>query len=145
MKCDVEYYVFYNVFQCFVNFGIGIFIVMVEFYIDELVSQMCKIIVCCLVEFKFIVLYFYLIIFLDMDNVIVVWKVMNVKEGVKVFFNDMVIKVVVMVLKSYLNVNSLWMGDFICCNYYVNIGVVVVVDEGLFVLVICFVDIKGML
>lgn len=67
---------------------------------------MCKIIVKCLGEFKFMVLYYYLIVELDMDNVILLRIVINSDLDVKILFNDMIVKVCVMVLWKYLRVNS---------------------------------------
>lgn len=80
-----------------------------------------------------------------MDNVIKVCKCFNEVVLIKIFFNDLVLKVCVVVLCQYFVINFFWLGDKICKNKDVNVGVVVVVDEGLFVLVICFVDMKLLL
>jgi pyruvate dehydrogenase E2 component (dihydrolipoamide acetyltransferase) len=72
-------------------------------------------------------------------------KVLNAMEGVKVSFNDMVIKAVAHALKQNPNVNSSWMGDFIRRNQHVNIGVAVAVEDGLLVPVVRFADTKGLL
>ena len=66
-------------------------------------------------------------------------------EGVKVSFNDLVVKAVALSLKQHPNVNSAWMGDFIRRNDHVHIGVAVAVDEGLLVPVLRFADSKGLI
>jgi len=66
-------------------------------------------------------------------------------EGVKVSFNDMVVKAVGMSLKQHPTVNSAWMGDFIRKNQHIHVGVAVAVEDGLLVPVIRFADSKGIL
>lgn len=115
-----------------------------ESYHDETVSQMRKTIARRLAESKFTAPHFYLTLSIDMDNAIASRKTLNAMEGVKVSFNDMVIKAVALSLKQHPNVNSAWMGDFIRRNDHVHIGVAVAVDEGLLVPVIRFADTKGL-
>ncbi len=115
-----------------------------ESYHDETVSQMRKTIARRLAESKFTAPHFYLTLSIDMDNAIAARKTLNAMEGVKVSFNDMVIKAVAIALKQHPNVNSAWMGDFIRRNDHVHIGVAVAVDEGLLVPVIRFADTKGL-
>jgi pyruvate dehydrogenase E2 component (dihydrolipoamide acetyltransferase) len=115
-----------------------------ESYHDETVSQMRKTIARRLAESKFTAPHFYLTLSIDMDNAIAARKTLNAMEGVKVSFNDMVIKAVALALKQHPNVNSAWMGDFIRRNEHVHIGVAVAVDEGLLVPVIRFADTKGL-
>ena len=81
---------------------------------------------------------------IDMDNAMASRKAINSQEGVKVSFNDMVIKAVSMSLRKHPAINSAWMGDFIRRNEHIHIGVAVAVDEGLLVPVIRFADSKGM-
>jgi pyruvate dehydrogenase E2 component (dihydrolipoamide acetyltransferase) len=95
-------------------------------------------------ESKFTAPHFYLTISLDMDNAIAARKSMNSNEGVKVSFNDMVIKAVAMSLRKHPAINSSWLGDVIRRNNHVHIGVAVAVDEGLLVPVIRFADSKGL-
>ena len=116
-----------------------------ESFHDETVSQMRKTIARRLAESKFTAPHFYLTLSIDMDNAIAARKTLNAKEGVKVSFNDMVVKAVALALKQHPNVNSAWMGDFIRRNDHVHIGVAVAVDEGLLVPVIRFADTKGLL
>lgn len=115
----------------------------VESFIDEPVSQMRKVIARRLAESKFTAPHFYLTIDVDMDNAIASRKVLNAQDGVKVSFNDMVIKAVAMSLRKHPAINSSWLGDVIRRNQHVHIGVAVAVDEGLLVPVVRFADSKG--
>jgi pyruvate dehydrogenase E2 component (dihydrolipoamide acetyltransferase) len=140
-KRDVDHYVPYTPAQkSFVPSVSGI-----ESFTDEPVSQMRKTIARRLAESKFTAPHFYLTLDIDMDNAIAARKSLNSMEGVKVSFNDMVIKSVSVALKQNPNVNSAWMGDFIRRNQHVHVGVAVAVDEGLLVPVIRFADTKGLL
>ncbi|WP_343603785.1 pyruvate dehydrogenase complex dihydrolipoamide acetyltransferase [Fluviicola sp.] len=117
---------------------------MSESFVDEPISQMRKTIARRLAESKFTAPHFYLTISLDMDNAIAARKAMNSQEGVKVSFNDMVIKAVAMSLRKHPAINSSWLGDVIRRNSHVHIGVAVAVDEGLLVPVVRFADGKGL-
>lgn len=117
---------------------------MSESFVDEPISQMRKTIARRLGESKFTAPHFYLTISLDMDNAIAARKSMNSNEGVKVSFNDMVIKAVSMALRKHPAINSSWLGDVIRRNNHVHIGVAVAVEEGLLVPVIRFADSKGL-
>ena len=97
-----------------------------------------------LAESKFTAPHFYLTLDIDMDAAIATRKGLNSLDGVKVSFNDMVIKAVAMALRKHPAINSAWMGDFIRRNEHVNIGVAVAVDEGLLVPVVRFADGKGL-
>jgi len=79
-----------------------------------------------------------------MDNAIEARKSLNAMEGVKVSFNDMVIKAVAMALRQNPNVNSSWLGDVIRRNKHIHIGVAVAVEDGLLVPVVRFADTKGL-
>ena len=116
-----------------------------ESYRDETVSQMRKTIAKRLADSKFSAPHFYLTLDIDMDNAVSSRKVMNAQEGVRVSFNDMVIKAVAFALRQHPNVNSAWMGDFIRRNDHVHIGVAVAVEDGLLVPVIKFADTKGLM
>jgi pyruvate dehydrogenase E2 component (dihydrolipoamide acetyltransferase) len=115
-----------------------------ESYSDEKVSQMRKVIAKRLAESKFTAPHFYLTLEIDMDNAIAARKAMNAHEGVKVSFNDMVVKAVAMSLRKHPTVNSAWMGDFIRRNNHIHIGVAVAVEDGLLVPVVRFADTKGL-
>ncbi|MEY4603491.1 MAG: hypothetical protein RIT43_783, partial [Bacteroidota bacterium] len=116
----------------------------VESYTDETISQMRKTIARRLAESKFTAPHFYLTLDIDMDNAIKARKSMNAIEGVKISFNDMVIKAVAMSLRQHPAINSSWLGDVIRRNHHVHIGVAVAVDEGLLVPVVRFADSKGL-
>ena len=116
-----------------------------ESYTDETVSQMRKTIARRLADSKFTAPHFYLTLDIDMDNAIAARKSMNAMDGVKVSFNDMVVKSVAHSLKKNPNVNSAWMGDFIRRNAHVHIGVAVAVEDGLLVPVVKFADTKGLM
>ena len=98
-----------------------------------------------LADSKFTAPHFYLTLDIDMDNAIASRKAMNAMDGVKVSFNDMVVKSVAHSLKKNPNVNSAWMGDFIRRNDHVHIGVAVAVEDGLLVPVVKFADTKGLM
>ncbi len=116
----------------------------VESFIDEPISQMRKTIARRLAESKFTAPHFYLTLDIDMDNAMQSRKSLNAQEGVKVSFNDFVVKAVAMALKKNPNVNSSWLGDVIRRNQHVHIGVAVAVEDGLLVPVIRFADTKGL-
>lgn len=111
-----------------------------ESFRDDPVTQMRKTIAKRLAESKFTAPHFYLTLEIDMDNAIAIRKQLNALDGVKVSFNDMVIKAVGLALREHPNVNSAWYGDFIRRNEHVHIGVAVAVDEGLLVPVVRFAD-----
>ena len=115
-----------------------------ESYSEEKVSQMRKTIAKRLAESKFTAPHFYLTLDIDMDNAIKARKSINTQEGVKVSFNDMVVKAVAMALRKHPTVNSAWMGDVIRRNEHVHIGVAVAVEDGLLVPVVRFADSKGL-
>jgi pyruvate dehydrogenase E2 component (dihydrolipoamide acetyltransferase) len=105
---------------------------------------MRKVIAKRLAESKFTAPHFYLTLEIDMDSAIASRKAMNAQEGVKVSFNDMVVKAVAMSLRKHPTVNSAWMGDFIRRNDHIHIGVAVAVEDGLLVPVVRFADTKGL-
>jgi pyruvate dehydrogenase E2 component (dihydrolipoamide acetyltransferase) len=115
-----------------------------ESFTDVTISQMRKTIARRLAESKFTAPHFYLTMDIDMDNAIKSRKSLNAIEGVKVSFNDMVVKAVAMALKQHPTVNSAWLGDVIRQNHHVHIGVAVAVEDGLLVPVVRFADTKGL-
>ena len=141
IKKDVDHYTPYTpANRIFSQAPLG-----VEGFTDEPVSQMRKTISRRLAESKFSAPHFYLTLDIDMDQAITIRKGLNSVEGVKVSFNDMVVKAVGMSLKQHPTVNSAWMGDFIRKNQHVHVGVAVAVEDGLLVPVIRFADTKGIL
>lgn len=140
-KRDVDHYVPYNApARSAAQATVG-----VESFSDEPISQMRKTIARRLAESKFTAPHFYLTISIDMDNAIAARKSMNSQDGVKVSFNDMVVKAVAMALRKHPTVNSSWLGDVIRTNHHVNIGVAVAVEDGLLVPVVRFADNKGLM
>lgn len=141
VKRDVDHYIPYTPAQhSFATAPSG-----VESYTDENISQMRKTIARRLAESKFTAPHFYLTMDIDMDNAMNARKSLNQTEGVKVSFNDMVVKAVAMSLKQHPTINSSWLGDVIRRNHHIHIGVAVAVDEGLLVPVVRFADTKGLI
>lgn len=134
IKADIEHYTPY------VGAGSTRAFVGTESFTDEPVSQMRKVIAKRLAESKFTAPHFYLTLDIDMDNAISTRKSINSVEGIKVSFNDLVIKACALALREHPTVNSSWMGDFIRRNQHIHIGVAVAVDEGLLVPVIRYAD-----
>jgi pyruvate dehydrogenase E2 component (dihydrolipoamide acetyltransferase) len=90
IKRDVDHYVPYNTpIQTVSSIPSG-----QESYHDETVSQMRKTIARRLAESKFTAPHFYLTLEIDMDAAIASRNSMNSLDGVKVSFNDMVVKAV---------------------------------------------------
>ena len=116
----------------------------VESFNEEPVSQMRKTIARRLAESKFSAPHFYLTIDIDMDNAIKARKAINDQGGVKISFNDLVLKAAAMSLKKHPTVNSSWLEDRIRYNEHVNIGVAVAVEDGLLVPVVRFADGKSL-
>ena len=116
----------------------------VETFTDEPISQMRKVIAKRLAESKFTAPHFYLTMAIDMDKAIDVRTSINEFGGVKISYNDMVIKACALALREHPAVNSAWLGEVIRRNQHVHIGVAVAVDEGLLVPVIRFADGKSM-
>ncbi|MCO5260703.1 MAG: pyruvate dehydrogenase complex dihydrolipoamide acetyltransferase [Crocinitomicaceae bacterium] len=142
IKRDIDHYVPYDAPTRAANYtaiSSG-----VESYTDENVSQMRKTIARRLAESKFSAPHFYLTLEIDMDNAIAARKSLNSTEGVKISFNDLVIKAVAAALRQHPTVNSSWLEDRIRRNHHVHIGVAVAVDEGLLVPVVRFADTKGL-
>ncbi len=134
IKADIDHYTPYK------GAGGGRAFVGTESFTDEPVSQMRKVIAKRLAESKFTAPHFYLTLDIDMDNAISTRKSMNSIEGIKVSFNDLVIKACALALREHPTVNSSWMGDFIRRNDHIHIGVAVAVDEGLLVPVVRYAD-----
>lgn len=138
VKRDVDHYVPYDAPARKTTVASG-----VESFKDEPVSQMRKVIARRLAESKFSAPHFYLTLDIDMDNAIAARKALNAQEGVKISFNDMVLKACAASLRLHPTINSSWLGDVIRRNDHIHIGVAVAVDEGLLVPVVRFADTKG--
>ena len=116
----------------------------VESSTDFPVTQMRKTIARRLAESKFTAPHFYLKLSVDMDAAVEARKAINAQEGVKVSFNDMVVKAVSLALKKHPAVNSAWMDTHIRQNDHVHIGVAVAVEDGLLVPVVRHADKKSL-
>ncbi|MDC0600359.1 2-oxo acid dehydrogenase subunit E2 [Flavobacteriales bacterium] len=116
----------------------------VESHTDQPVSQMRKTIARRLAESKFTAPHFYLKLSVDMGAAVEARKAINAQEGVKVSFNDMVVKAVSLALKKHPAVNSAWMDTHIRTNDHVHIGVAVAVEDGLLVPVVRHADRKSL-
>ena len=112
----------------------------VESFTEEPVSQMRKVIAKRLGESKFSAPHFYLTMEIDMDEAIKAREAINTVAGLKISFNDIVIKAVAASLRKHPKVNSSWLGDRIRYNNHIHIGVAIAVDEGLLVPVVRFAD-----
>ena len=117
----------------------------VESSADIPVTQMRKTIARRLAESKFTAPHFYLKLSVDMGAAVEARKAINAQEGVKVSFNDMVVKAVSLALKKHPAVNSAWMDNFIRQNDHVHIGVAVAVEDGLLVPVVRHADRKSLM
>ena len=116
----------------------------VESSTDIPVTQMRKTIARRLAESKFTAPHFYLKLSVDMGAAVEARKAINAQEGVKVSFNDMIVKAVSLALKKHPAVNSAWMDNFIRQNDHVHIGVAVAVEDGLLVPVVRHADRKSL-
>ena len=116
-----------------------------ESYTDTNISQMRKTIAKRLAESKFTAPHFYLTLDIDMDNAMTQRSAVNANEGMRVSFNDMVIKACAIALRKHPAVNSAWLGDKIRKYDHINIGVAVAVEDGLLVPVVRFADTKGLM
>ncbi len=114
-----------------------------ESYTEVPNSQMRKAIAKTLSASKFSAPHFYLKMEVDMDNAITSRAAINAQEGVKVSFNDIVIKAVAVALRRHPKVNADWMGESIRYNNHIHVGVAVAVEDGLVVPVVKFADTKG--
>lgn len=111
-----------------------------ESFTEEPVSQMRKTIAKRLGESKFSAPHFYLTMEIDMDEAVKARDAINTVAGIKISFNDMVIKAVAASLRKHPKVNSSWLGDRIRYNNHIHIGVAVAVEDGLLVPVVRFAD-----
>jgi len=113
-------------------------------YGDHPVSQMRKVIAKRLAESKFSAPHFYLTIEIDMNNTWASRKQLNDAAGVKISFNDIILKACAAALRKHPAVNSSWMDTSIRYNEEINIGVAVAVEDGLMVPVIKNADQKSL-
>ncbi len=115
---------------------------MEESYTEVPVSQMRKTIAKRLGESKFSAPHFYITMDIEMDRCIDAREAINKIAGVKISFNDIVIKAAAAALRDNPKINSSWLGDRIRYNNHIHIGMAVAVEDGLLVPVIRFADAK---
>jgi pyruvate dehydrogenase E2 component (dihydrolipoamide acetyltransferase) len=113
-------------------------------YGDMPVTQMRKVIAKRLGESLFTAPHFYLTMEIDMDVAIASRTAINADGGVKISFNDFVVKACAVALRKHPMINSSWMGDKIVVHESINIGVAVAVTDGLLVPVINNADLKSL-
>ncbi len=113
-------------------------------YGDVPVSQMRKTIARRLAESKFTAPHFYLTIKINMDQTAEARKQLQDQNGIKVSFNDFVLKACAMALRQHPMVNASWLGDKIRVNKDINVGVAVAVEDGLLVPVLFHADRMGL-
>jgi pyruvate dehydrogenase E2 component (dihydrolipoamide acetyltransferase) len=111
---------------------------------DIPVSQMRKVIARRLGESKFTNPHFYETIDIDMKKAIEVRTSLNAIDGVKISFNDIVVKAVAVALRRHPAINSSWMGDFMRQHNDVHVAVAVAVPDGLVTPVVRHTDKKGL-
>lgn len=126
------------------NFIPGGFVDAVESFEDVGLSQMRKAIGRGLANSKFSAPHFYITMDIDMDNAIAARKAIIDAKGVKVSFNDIVLKAVAKSLKKHPDVNCSFLEDRIRYNSHVNIGVAIAIEDGLLVPVVRFADQKSL-
>jgi len=111
---------------------------------DIPVSQMRKAIARRLGESKFTNPHFYETIDIDMKKSIELRTALNAMEGVKISFNDIVVKAAAVALRRHPAINSSWMGDFMRQHNDVHVAVAVAVPDGLVTPVVRHTDKKGL-
>ncbi len=113
-----------------------------ESFEEVAVSQMRKTIARRLSESKHTAPHFYLTMDICMDRCADARESINAVAGLKISFNDMVIKASAAALRQHPKINSSWLDDRIRINHHINIGVAVAVEEGLMVPVVRYADTK---
>ena len=103
-------------------------------------SQMRKTIAKRLGESKFTAPHYYLTVELDMDHAMAARTAINAQDGVKISFNDMVVKASAMALRLHPKVNSQWHQQETRMAKHIHMGVAVAVEDGLVVPVLKFAD-----
>jgi pyruvate dehydrogenase E2 component (dihydrolipoamide acetyltransferase) len=113
-----------------------------ESYQDVPVSQIRKTIARRLSESKSASPHYYLTMEINMDNTVNARENINSLLGVKISFNDIIIKAAAAALRQHPGVNASWYGDFIRMHDHIHIGVAVAIEDGLLVPVVRFADSK---
>ena len=103
-------------------------------------SQMRKTIAKRLGESKFTAPHYYLTVELDMEHAMAARTAINAQDGLKISFNDMVVKACAMALRLHPKVNSQWTQQETKIAKHIHMGVAVAVEDGLVVPVLKFAD-----
>ena len=104
------------------------------------VSQMRKTIAKRLAQSKFGAPHYYLTMEINMDQAAAARKSLIDATGVKISFNDLIIKAAGLALRMHPAVNASWLETKVRYNKHIHIGMAVAVDEGLIVPVLKFAD-----
>ncbi|MCH2373957.1 MAG: pyruvate dehydrogenase complex dihydrolipoamide acetyltransferase [Planctomycetes bacterium] len=88
--------------------------------------------------------HFYLTMDVDMKNAIRARELLNSMEGVKVSFNDFVVKAVALALTRNPNLNAAWQGKTIRRYNSVDIGIAVALPDGLVTPIVRACHLKGL-
>ena len=126
------------------NFMPGGMVNGVESFEEVGLSQMRKAIGRGLAASKFSAPHFYITMDIDMDNAIASRKAIIETKGVKISFNDIVLKAVAKSLKKHPDVNCSFLEDRIRYNKHIHIGVAIAIEDGLLVPVVRFADQKAL-
>jgi pyruvate dehydrogenase E2 component (dihydrolipoamide acetyltransferase) len=116
-------------------------------YQDVPLTQMRKTIAKRLVESLGPVPHFFLTVDIDMARAAAARKRVNAlldKQGVKVSFNDIILKATAMALTKHPNCNAHWGGDYVRQFNRVHMGVAVAIEEGLITPVVRDAHLKGL-
>lgn len=108
-------------------------------------SSMRKIIAERLYKSKFTIPNYYLNITINMDQAIYYRNIINKKlTDVKISFNDFIVKAIAIALRDNPQINTSWTEENIIYHSDINIGIVIAVEDGLFVPVIHKTDKKSL-
>jgi pyruvate dehydrogenase E2 component (dihydrolipoamide acetyltransferase) len=94
-------------------------------------SSMRRTIARRLSESKFTAPHFYVTVEIAMDNAVSVREQMQRAEGIKISFNDLVVKACAQALAAFPTVNASWAEDRIVTHAEVHVGVAVALTDGL--------------
>ncbi len=118
-----------------------------EDYEDVPLSQMRKTIAKRLVQSLGPIPHFFLTVDVDMTRAVEARRSVNElleKDGVKVSFNDIILKATATALKRHPDCNAHWGGDHVRRFNRVHLGVAVAIDDGLITPVVRDADRKGL-
>ncbi len=107
-------------------------------------TQMRKTIAKRLGQSKFTAPHFYLTVEINMDRASEARAAANASGGLKISFNDIVVKACALALRKHPYLNASWTDTEIILNGDINIGVAVAVEEGLLVPVVRNADHKSL-